>query len=235
MNDIPSSYLPKPLPFLGMASLLGAAATSNGAIQTVNTPISAFSVGGSDTTPWNIDGGATSETEIAAYVDSATSLFRSAVVGNITANGFELIATTISNQVVNFAGNPSFIIGPTLTNYAFGPNSFGKFYATPTTTFLNGTYFSANSTGVFGFRFNSGGDTFYGRAEVLFEFPNFPTESTSVTIQSWAWNDVADEPILSGGTAVPEPADAAKGLGLLALGAAGLSRWRRSRHSSDED
>jgi len=51
-----------------------------------------------------------------------------------------------------------------------------------------------------------------------------------ITIHKWAWNDVsgASIPVSAlSGAAVPEPATAATALGLLALGAAGLRRWRK--------
>ncbi|ADE53165.1 hypothetical protein [Coraliomargarita akajimensis] len=76
-------------------------------------------------------------------------------------------------------------------------------------------------SGYFGFRFDSGG-TKYGWAQATV------TANSGVTITEWAYED-SGASIEVG--VVPEPAGAATGLGLLALGAAGVRRWRGHRSS----
>jgi MYXO-CTERM domain-containing protein len=48
-------------------------------------------------------------------------------------------------------------------------------------------------------------------------------------INNWAYETEADKPISLG--TVPESSHTALGLGALALGAAGIRRWRRQRES----
>ena len=83
--------------------------------------------------------------------------------------------------------------------------------------------FTSGTASYIGFKFVSGTTTYYGWALIT-----LATGSTygTVTISEWAYSD---ETILVGQTAVPEPAETAAGLGALALGAAGLRRWRKGK------
>lgn len=89
--------------------------------------------------------------------------------------------------------------------------------------------FSSVAASFVGFRFEiddgieNGDDTHYGWVEMT---PTFGV-GNSIEFHRWAYNSIAGEAIQIGQTsAVPEPATAATGLGLLALGAAGLRRQR---------
>lgn len=86
-----------------------------------------------------------------------------------------------------------------------------------------------------GFRFRdhgTGNTTHYGWASITATGKDFydngdNTDDAHVTINNWAYNSTPNEPINVG--QVPEPAIVAPGLGLLAIGAAGLRRWRQNR------
>ncbi|WOO43531.1 hypothetical protein [Rubellicoccus peritrichatus] len=83
-----------------------------------------------------------------------------------------------------------------------------------------------------GFRFiGSDNQTHYGWASLSMtgEYGNSDDSDNDArtTILSWAYEDEANTPITVG--QVPEPSAIACGLGALALGAAGLRSWRRSR------
>ena len=91
--------------------------------------------------------------------------------------------------------------------------------------------FSQEQPGYLGFRFDPDGNpngVLYGWAEVVFDLDETNSDYPSFEILSWAYDD-SGAPIAVG--AIPEPASAALGLGALALGAAGLRRWRGSRKS----
>ncbi len=74
-----------------------------------------------------------------------------------------------------------------------------------------------------GFTFTISGQQNYGWANITLG-PN------SLTFHDWAYESSPDTAIPAGATSsVPEPAQAATGLGLLALGAAGVARFKRQR------
>ena len=92
--------------------------------------------------------------------------------------------------------------------------------------------FASGVNGFFGFRFTDAGGTnqFYGWAEL-----NLDTASPgTVTINRWAYNDVAGQSINVGQTSnvnpVPEPGTLS--LTLLGLGAGGVRTWRRRKLAS---
>lgn len=223
----------------GFVSLFGSAATASAAIIVNNTPITASSGNGTDTLNWNIDGSGAVEGLVEARFSSENDLG-----GAVLNNGMgypQIVEFVVTNfgEIANFAGNPNFVIGPTMTGgFFFSSNQPGvgfsltSFGTAGPSNFTPTTNSTVGSNGVFGFRFTSGGDTFYGRAEVSFGFFRGTEGSADVTLHSWAYNDQANGPITSGGAAVPEPASAALGLGLLALGAAGLRRMRREKSAA---
>lgn len=96
--------------------------------------------------------------------------------------------------------------------------------------------FIGDTAEYFGFRFLSGGDTFYGWANITIDTT---TNGGTATITEWAYNNTADGGICVGQTtgdgpdcieseSVPEPSSS---LALLAFGAAGVYRWRKNRKS----
>ena len=83
--------------------------------------------------------------------------------------------------------------------------------------------FPVNQKGVFGFRFRryfSDPTWRYGVAELTLKIGRARME-----ISRWAYEDTFDEAISVGVLTIPEPTSAS--LGLLALGAVGLRRWRK--------
>ena len=84
-----------------------------------------------------------------------------------------------------------------------------------------------------GFRFDRDGNLHYGTADFEYAFDIRGNGSDiALAFSNVVWNDVAGESIAA--NAIPEPASAATGLGLLALGTVGLRSFRRSglRHSA---
>lgn len=82
-----------------------------------------------------------------------------------------------------------------------------------------------NTQGFGAFRFDysyAPGTYYYGWAQLTYNNGN----QHSLTLENFAWNDTANQAITT--AAVPEPA----GLGLLALGAAGVAAIRRARKSA---
>jgi len=51
----------------------------------------------------------------------------------------------------------------------------------------------------------------------------------SMTVSEWAYDSTGASIEVGQTSAIPEPASVAAGLGLLALGAAGLRRWRQQK------
>jgi hypothetical protein len=89
-------------------------------------------------------------------------------------------------------------------------------------SFQNGGW-SVGDTGYFGFKFTKDGNTHYGWAEMTLS-----ATSVQFTINEAWYNDTPDGAVTIGvGGAVPEPAEVGLGLGVLALGAAGLRRMRQ--------
>jgi hypothetical protein len=87
-----------------------------------------------------------------------------------------------------------------------------------------------------GFKFDRSGSTHYGIANLSYDNTIVQYDNgtpLTLTLDNVRWNDVAGQGITGAGVAVvPEPASAATGLGLLALGAVGLRTWRRQPRSA---
>ncbi|MGJ3242546.1 MAG: hypothetical protein ACFE0O_06280 [Opitutales bacterium] len=92
-----------------------------------------------------------------------------------------------------------------------------------------GQGWSLGDTGFIGFKFtaNSGSDTHYGWAEITID--GAFAGSGYIIHDAW-YNSTPGAAITVG--AIPEPETAAAGLGALALGAAGLRRWRQRKQAA---
>ncbi|WOO39818.1 hypothetical protein [Rubellicoccus peritrichatus] len=91
--------------------------------------------------------------------------------------------------------------------------------------------FTSGVAGYMGFRLppeDMGGNTRLGWAEVTFYDDTNPS-GIGVTVHRWAFED--DGSSIQVG-AIPEPTAVATGLGALAMGAAGLRRWRKQKQAT---
>ncbi len=134
-------------------------------------------------------------------------------------NGFRM-AETGSIYVRNLSA------GAFVTSGLFsGENTFGSRYGfidrddSPPALKQAWKHFSLDTSAYIGFQFNTGSGVRYGWANVTWQ------NNGDLIINEWAYADVDDGKIQVG--AVPEPATSALGLGLLALGAAGMRRYKR--------
>lgn len=129
----------------------------------------------------------------------------------------------------------SFQVGQTLAaNYAFGDQSSFRsiafeFSNLPGAGIPN---FSSGQDGYIGFKFNIGPDTHYGWATLNYTW-NSETDF-SYTIKEWAYNSCANDSIHIADTTGVGPCDVStpepsSNLALLAMGAAGVYRWRKRR------
>ncbi len=163
---------------------------------------------------WDIDGNTTTEFQVQAYQSSST--FHR--VKAIRQNGAKLLAVrTFSNhyQTASIkALAPGFVIGSHPASGAFQFNSVLAFTSAnvPQGNLLTGNQYV-------GFQFQISGFTHYGWAEVNIQ-------PQSIKIKEWAYESTAGASIM---VPVPEPAGAPVGLGLLALGAAGVSAYRKRK------
>ncbi len=170
---------------------------------------------------WNVDGSGGREFRFSFNNPiTASSPAYMLLAPNGAGNG---IATGAGGKLLALSNGPGQMVGTNLnfksTNsissllYSYAQNSISLY-------FKNATGFTFGNTSYLGFQFNpSGSLTLYGWAEVTFTADN----QGSITVHRWAYDD-SGAAIQVG--AVPEPAAAATGLGLLALGAAGLRRKR---------
>ncbi|WOO39815.1 hypothetical protein [Rubellicoccus peritrichatus] len=159
---------------------------------------------------WNIDGEGDSEAEL--IVD-----YGGHYVGLSNYPYFAAIAVKITNQT---------------TNYIVGVS--GNFAYRPHTSIISSSYlgnqigFTTGVAGYFGFRFENGGTTLYGWAQITM-FDKTNPAGPGVTMHQWAYEDDGGSIRVGDTGVIPEPAAVATGLGALALGAAGLRRWRKAK------
>jgi MYXO-CTERM domain-containing protein len=160
---------------------------------------------------WDVDGSGSNDLIISDDPNSM-ALFAPGTTagGNWMANGSNKLAAMATTAMVSVGAN--FVNGGYISqNGNLGSNAVG---------------FSSVAASFVGFSFKIGGNTHYGWAQLT---PTFGAAG-SIQINQWAYNSIAGQAIQVG--AVPEPATAATGLGLLALGAAGLRRQRRHKLSA---
>ena len=177
---------------------------------------------------WNVDGSGGNEFSFVFNSGTTSSPAYMILAPNGGANG---IATNGGGKLLALSNGPGQMVGTNLNFkfnsvssllYSYAKNSISLY-------FKSATGFVFGNTSYVGFQFNpSGSLTLYGWAEVTFTTAN----QGSITVHRWAYDDSGAAIQVGATSAVPEPAAAATGLGLLALGAAGLrrSRWlKRNR------
>jgi MYXO-CTERM domain-containing protein len=205
--------------FLTLVALMGISAT-NPAVAgtshsgTINTTVSSS---GTTSFSWSVDSDVANE--IRVFVSSAAIKIK-----GLTSNvKFACVATGGSSYSVKcFAKSAS--IGNGGTNFL---NSL----RIVSTAF---SWFQGNTSGYVGFTYkDSGNETSYGWISVSSLLGSLATGhqligTTTITIVDWASIDDSSF-IKAGVTTVPEPSGISTGLGALALGAAGLRRWRKSK------
>lgn len=216
---------------LATIATLSAATAAQANITVGNDFALLFNGLGTDSAAWDIDGDFTVETNAFARIRSSSSegmpYSRSTTLntnGASTAFGFlssGAVLLPLSDYAVVGASG-SFGAGLSL----FYRTSFGT--PMPTVSNLLTSSLSQSSAHRIGFKFDRAGNTHYGVADLTYTFGGGEAGLSFTNVQ---WNDVAGQGITGAGVAVPEPAAAATGLGLLALGAVGLRRMRRDRKS----
>ena len=205
---------------LGAASSAQAAIT-DGVSVLLSIDISNVGLAANDGISWDIDG-----------VGGPEAFF--SLNGSVSEGSFQRLKIVTSERTTGF----SFLTSESAlqsvgTAYAVG--SLGLFGAGLLRSTVNGVGSSnllksgTPSPMTIGFKFKRSGQTHYGIADFSYTF--VPGSGASLELQNVKWNDVAGQGITGSGVAVPEPAAAATGLGLLALGAVGLRRMRRDRKS----
>lgn len=189
---------------------------------------------------WDIDNNGTTDFRL----DVATGVFESTVnlhwgENSGTNNGVAMQGTSV--HAIPSGG----YIGANLPSSL----TFGSFLAGSTAHLIKTTHslpfsqdthiyvvpyagsFSSNAKQNFnfylGFRFDIDGADHYAWGQFEIATKNYFGEDSAALVRllQWGYNDTAGESINAG--QIPEPAALATGLGALALGAAGLRRWRK--------
>ena len=142
---------------------------------------------------------------------------------------------TLRSAAIQWTNTTGLIARNLGTGYELGPNNFEN-----TNVFGLGliytSQFPSETNGYIGFRFTTNGGTpFYGWAEVVLN-----TSTDEFSILQWAYEDDGsiDSGLTGAGngsirTPIPEPAEVVTGLAALALGTAGVRRWRKHKLAAD--
>ncbi|MGJ3241771.1 MAG: hypothetical protein ACFE0O_02270 [Opitutales bacterium] len=235
--------LPSPTSKGASVTLSGLFAVSAlpGAINHFSMPIQSLDSNGTTTTDWDVDQDSTADfsfnksvsgtTIKSGYFDSYLSSYVTTTSYYTTTYAFHDLAGNGQNSLLKSGYllnlNPGEQVGPLATG---SPRSFAGqatlFYSSGS---LYPPGFSSGVTGYIGFRFGGTGptDSHYGWARITLTESGFLGDAV---IHEWAYNTVAGASIAVG--AIPEPETAAAGLGALALGAAGLRRWRKKKQQA---
>ncbi|MGA2052313.1 MAG: hypothetical protein ABSH19_03270 [Opitutales bacterium] len=210
-----------------------AAPSAPGAIIYINSSyaVSSASDNPSSSIPWDIDLNGYTDVFLDHTLDNHE--LDAVGVGRSNGSGDRLDVYFVRhNPAANFLRTTGralplgFTIGPAMAASA-------KFGSLPDIGFTRGyvgngrTHFSATGNltignQYIGFEFGINGQYHYGWANITIS-----STGQGVTINDWAYNSIAGQSIQAG--QVPEPSQAAIGLGLLALGAAGVSAYKRRK------
>ena len=203
----------------GSASIaaLFTASAANATIIYFNTPITSDNTTKGDVY-WNIDGVGGDEAILRNLSTSSSSFYKALSQSSVP---FGVVDSIGSNKLLGLAASQSINGGRSFDN------SFDSIlYSGSLANVANIT--SGVSTYI-GFRFNPSGTELFGWANVTLTNGNgFGT----FVINEWAYDDTGASIQTGQTSAVPEPATYAAGLGLLALGAAGLRRWRKQKKAA---
>ncbi len=201
----------------GAALAASTVPASAGVVLKMGTP---FTVGHSNPShAWDIDGGGQADFSITYHYISTTNFFlrvsNAAAAGNSRA---WVKGPTNAEMKTLLAG--SFVGASKVFNFATASLNSGRNIA----VFTNGGRVRPSLKGgeqYVGFKFLIGSQTDYGWADITLS-----SSLHTVTFNYWAY-DTNGSAIQVG--LVPEPAAAPLGLGLLALGAAGVAQYRRRK------
>lgn len=197
---------------------------------------------------WDIDGGVIHTANLPSITDFTAGFqnpYNSADVGFFMRRGPTTTTTNIYNHTVflgaqkntNLTDRSGWVLTAkdhqsgvrnVGTNYAVNAFKFSIFASYRSQANLYTSATPINETFFIGFKFRnpSTGIPNYGWAEM--EWNNSPLTSASLTINRWAYENTGNEIF----TPVPEPTTTVMGLGALALGAAGLSQWRKRKQAA---
>ena len=174
---------------------------------------------------WHVDGGGTPDFDF--------NLFSAFGAARLSVHNFA--ATYVDGFVIHTQGAvfavqaaPGLHLGPSLGSAPFLPH--GVYHNHAYFTGSGDPFYLAAGQNFVGFRFKVGAQTDYGWANITLNPSSNPALS-SITFHNWAYDNTGaaiDIPSIP----VPEPAQSAAGLGLLALGAAGVSAYKRRRQSA---
>jgi PEP-CTERM motif len=188
---------------------------AQGAVIFVSGSPVSLTLGHTGPVTWSVDGnGGTFQLQGAVF---GTAPSRSSYIALATGIAFKGRGFVVSSSSLR-ALHAGFTVGPTLKSYSWGTGIhrvLSGFNAT--SNFVASSFFGgAAGPNFIGFRFTGiDSQTHYGWADI-----NLNLASGVVTIEDWAYNDVANAAIH-----VPEPSS----LALLAIGAGGLAAFRRRK------
>ncbi|WOO42476.1 hypothetical protein [Rubellicoccus peritrichatus] len=219
-------------------SITGLIAASQAASAAVVTNTSSFTVsdtvGNNNVLIWDIDGNNTqvySKSPVSTIPSNITSVFfqnqtsaefviRGQFPIMLGAQWQRTTSLIASVQTATFSSAANLASG-----YVLGTSNFQNAQPTAGFGYIRGPQFATDTPGYLGFRFsNDNGTSYhYGYAVVTLE-------ANSLVIDGWAYESNADTAITV--APVPEPRNVAKGLAVLALGAAGIRQWRKRKQAS---
>jgi hypothetical protein len=206
----------------GSATLALASGTSGEAavVSALNTPISPPSSLGARV--WDVDGDSNGDFKL-EHDFSYGFIF-----GDLTEiDGGRFVALSSGNAFAKLASG--FVVGASMSGFAFSPNARVNISVTVQGTIASDAGvggWSIGDVGFFGFKFTSGGNTYYGWGE--FDLPG-GTPGSGFTITKAYYETTPGASITVGDTvgAIPEPSTCA--LALLAAGGVAAYRSRRKQ------
>ncbi|WOO40132.1 PEP-CTERM sorting domain-containing protein [Rubellicoccus peritrichatus] len=210
----------------GLTALLGlgAATSANAAVVMSTTvgsglrpPATSGSIG------WDIDNDGANDFSLSNSATSAAfwNDYDGRILGKTTDLNSPFLKLSTSQAISS--GVPGY-------GFAAAPQGVAVMYITTIGANASQGGWAINDTGFIGFKFEISGNTHFGWAEVTIDALN-PGQGFIIN-EAW-YNTTADQGLLAGTqTVVPEPSTYAVGLAGLALGAAGLRRWRKAKQAS---